>query len=246
MITGNLDRVLASIPEDGRVLDIGGWAAPLNRADYVLDLMPYDTRGVRAPGSFGPPPERFTEETWIQRDICDKDPYPFEDDFFDFVFCSQTLEDIRDPVWVAREMGRIGKAGYIDVPSVLDELCWSVPEMSGGGWCGHLHHRWLITLEDDEMVFMHKPHSMHTEPRLRIPPRWQRHLTDGDRGVGYFWEGQPKVRERIVIGFPPVDELEGVILGHFAPTRAERLALRAQQRLLGLRQPLKSLFSRRT
>ncbi len=32
--------------DDARVLDVGGWAAPVNRADWVIDLMPYETRGA--------------------------------------------------------------------------------------------------------------------------------------------------------------------------------------------------------
>ena len=84
MLTESLERLLATLPEDAKVVDVGGWAAPLNRADWVIDLMPYETRGQLPPGSYGPPPERFSQETWVQRDICDHDPYPFEDGEFDF------------------------------------------------------------------------------------------------------------------------------------------------------------------
>jgi hypothetical protein len=51
------------------VLDVGGWAKPLPRADWVLDLMPYETRGAYGTSDSGP--ERFTTDTWIERDICD-------------------------------------------------------------------------------------------------------------------------------------------------------------------------------
>jgi ubiquinone/menaquinone biosynthesis C-methylase UbiE len=50
----------------------------------------------------GPLPEGFTRDTWVQRDICDHEPWPFEDRQFDFVVCSHTLEDVRDPVWVCK------------------------------------------------------------------------------------------------------------------------------------------------
>lgn len=235
MILENLDRVLAMIPEDARVLDVGGCTAPLNRADWMLDIMPYERRGSTLPNGLGPGPERFTADTWVQRDICDKEPYPFEDDFFDFVFCSQTLEDLRDPIWVCQEMGRIGKRGYIDVPSLIDELTWQTPEPSGGNWLGHFHHRWLITVEDDQLVFLHKAHSIHSEPRCRVPPRWAKRLPQGHRGLGYFWEGAPKAHERVITtDYPPYGELEDAIVDYFQPTVAGRLALRAERQLLDL------------
>jgi hypothetical protein len=96
-------------------LDIGGWAHPFNRANYVMDLAPFDTRGYynRTFARNNPfPPiggtvEMFTRESWIQRDICDQAPYPFQD---------KEIEDIRDPLWICAEMIRIAKAGYGQVP----------------------------------------------------------------------------------------------------------------------------------
>ena len=109
----NVNRILAMLKPTDVVLDIGGWACPFNRANYVMDAGPFATRGyyrtVGLPGSQGGDREHFTEGTWIQRDICSKEPYPFADKSLDFVICSHTLEDIRDPLWVCREMVRIGK-----------------------------------------------------------------------------------------------------------------------------------------
>ncbi len=59
MLADGLHRVL-ELSDDALVLDVGGWAAPLNRADWVIDLMPYETRGVLAPGGVGPPPRAST------------------------------------------------------------------------------------------------------------------------------------------------------------------------------------------
>lgn len=39
------------------------------------------------------------------------EPLPFSDGSFDFIYCRHTLEDIYDPMWVGREMGRVGRAG---------------------------------------------------------------------------------------------------------------------------------------
>jgi len=156
VVVESLERLLARLGDGDRVLDIGGWAAPLNRADWVIDLMPYETRGALPVGSFGPGPERFCADTWVQRDICAHDPYPFDDDFFDFAVCTFTLEDIRDPIWVCEEMSRIARAGLIEVPSLVDELSWNVPEFSGGPWVGHDHHRWLCFTGPNSIEFMHR------------------------------------------------------------------------------------------
>ena len=62
-------QLVTALPDDARVVDVGGWAAPLNRADWVLDAMPYETRGGLEPAGVGPGPERFNLETWVERDL---------------------------------------------------------------------------------------------------------------------------------------------------------------------------------
>jgi hypothetical protein len=217
-------RRILELPDDARVLDVGGWAAPLNRADWVIDLMPYETRGVIADG-IGPGPARFNAERWVRTDICSRDPWPFEDDFFDFALCTFTLEDVRDPIGVCEEMSRVARAGYIEVPSLLDELTWMNQEASGGPWVGHSHHRWLCTLEDGELVFLQKAHSLHARPRSRIPRRWAAQLSEQERVLAHFWDGSLPARERPAIDTYPFPELERAIAERFgrAPSRAEEL-----------------------
>src|SRR5688572_9552071 len=105
MLDESLRRITASLDDSARVLDVGGWARPFTRADWVLDLMPYETRGML--GHAGEGDERLSAETWVARDICDHEPWPFEYGSFDFVVCSHTLEDLRDPVWVRGELQRV-------------------------------------------------------------------------------------------------------------------------------------------
>jgi len=225
----NLDRLLA-LPDAARVLDVGGWAAPLNRADWVIDQMPFETRGAMMPAGFGPPPERFSEDTYVQWDICDRDPWPFEDDFFDVAVCTFTLEDLRDPIGVCREMSRVARAGYVEVPSLLDELIWHNPEVSGGPWVGHAHHRWLCTLEDGDLVFLSKFHSLHTDWRVRVPPRWAAELSARERILALWWDGQLVARERPAIDSYPFDELERAVRARFHPSEAELRARALQER----------------
>ncbi|MEW6482200.1 MAG: methyltransferase domain-containing protein [bacterium] len=147
MYSPNVGIVLSQIEEGDIVLDIGGWALPFNRANYVIDMMPYESRGSwkegYTQGSQGGEREYFDRKTWIQRDICDRAPFPFKDKSIDYIICSHVLEDLRDPIWVCSEINRVGKRGYIEVPSRLVESSRGVEP----GIVGWSHHRWLIDID---------------------------------------------------------------------------------------------------
>ena len=72
VLPASTERIMAMLSDNDLVLDVGGWAAPFNRANWILDLMPYETRNVLMPAGHGPGEERFTAETWVQRDFCDR------------------------------------------------------------------------------------------------------------------------------------------------------------------------------
>jgi SAM-dependent methyltransferase len=222
-------RRVLELPDDARVLDVGGWGAAVNRADWVIDLMPYGSRGALAPDGVGPEPARFTRDTWVVADICSHAPWPFADNFFDFAVCTFTLEDVRDPVRVCEELSRVARAGYIEVPSLLDELTWRNQEPGGGPWVGHSHHRWLCTLQDGELVFLPKRHSLHARWRAQVPPRWARDLSWEERVLSHVWDGSLPARERVAIADYPFDELEAAIVQRFgrAPSLADQLRARA-------------------
>jgi hypothetical protein len=198
MLEASRQRLLEALEPDDLVLDIGGWADPLGRADWVLDLMPYETRGlyerngwIEARGEH----ERFNEQTWLQRDVCDREPYPFEDSSIDFVVCSHTLEDLRDPVWVCSEMKRVAKAGYIEVPSRLEEQSVGV----NGPFVGWSHHRWLIDVDESHIQFVLKLHSLHSRPDQQFPRRFWERLSEEERVQTMWWEGDFSAGERVFL-----------------------------------------------
>ena len=45
MLAKNSDAIMEMLKASDLVLDIGGWAHPFNRANYVMDAEPYETRG---------------------------------------------------------------------------------------------------------------------------------------------------------------------------------------------------------
>jgi hypothetical protein len=199
MLEASRHRILESVGDEETVLDIGGWADPCERADWVIDAMPYETRGLYEREEWiekrERDPERFTPDRWIQRDLCDREPYPFEDGSIDFVICSQTLEDLRDPVWVCAEMNRVARAGYIEVPSRLEEQSWGV----AGPFVGWSHHRWLIDVTDDRIEFMVKLHSLHARREQHFPSGFWEGLSEQERVQTLWWQGGFSYGERIVI-----------------------------------------------
>jgi hypothetical protein len=186
-------QIESLLDERSVVLDIGGWAKPFARADWVIDLMPYETRGLY--GDRDPLPERFAAESWIERDICDREPFPFADGEIDFAICSHTLEDIRDPVWVCSELNRVAKAGYIETPSRLEEQSYNVQ----GSWVGWSHHRWLVDMAPGRIEFVAKPHVLEGRGSYRFPAGFAQELTAEERVATLFWEGSFEFGERIFL-----------------------------------------------
>jgi Methyltransferase domain len=235
VLSSSLEQIERRVGERALVLDVGGWASPMARADWVIDLMPYESRGL-----YGEPPdparERFDSSTWVRRDICDREPWPFADQQFDFVVCSHTLEDVRDPVWVCSELVRVGKAGYVEVPSRLEEQSWGVI----GDYAGWSHHRWLVEIADGSVEFVAKPHVLHANPAFHLPAELGATLTEHERVETLFWDGSFDYGERI---FTEAEELDRYLEGLVASRRAEleaRLprpsgARRLGRRLLGRR-----------
>ena len=188
-------RILDELPDDARVLDVGGWAVPFPRADWVLDLGSYETRGEW--GYDGDrEDERFAADTWIVRDICDREPWPFAEGFFDFAICSHTLEDVRDPVFVCSELQRVARAGYIEVPSRLEEQTFGIQ----GEWVGWGHHHWLIDVDDDAKTidFVFKHHVLHRPDGEHVPAALHAALPPERKIQQLWWEDGFGARERII------------------------------------------------
>jgi Methyltransferase domain len=198
MLARSVERIEA-LPDDALVLDVGGWARPLARADWVLDLMPYETRGRY--GRDGTGEERFGPGSWVCRDVCEREPWPFEDDRFDFVACSHTLEDVRDPIFVCSELVRVGKAGYIEAPSRLEEQTYGFQ----GPWVGWGHHHWLVDVEDGRVTFVFKHHVIHGLPGARFPADFRAGLQEDERVTTLWWEGGFQYGERL---FYEAEDLE--------------------------------------
>lgn len=232
MFLSNVERILSQIKPSDVVLDIGGWAQPFRRANYVVDALPYETRGwyinIGLPASLGEGPEHFSRDTWIQRDICARDPLPFVNKSIDYVICSHVLEDVRDPLWVCSEIVRIAKQGYIEVPSRIAESTVDRKTAIVGAY----HHRWLVTIEDNKLTFEMKYHLIHRKG-LHLPAHTLELLRPEEQVQWLFWEGSFEFAEAsIPVGEQEIEERLLAFVRANAPTVSATYRLVSRSRRL--------------
>jgi len=130
----------------------------------VIDISPYETRGLYGYDEGQRATERFTR---IRGRSTTSAPTSRgrSDDQFDFAICSHTLEDVRDPIRVSQELTRVAKAGYVEVPSRIEEQMWGVQ----GPWVGWGHHHWLSDVRSDGITFVFSTTSCTGAPTCRCP-----------------------------------------------------------------------------
>ncbi len=83
------------------VLDVGPGAYPLPMATHCFDVN-----------------DRYEDSRRVPCDIGDVEHLPYDDNAFDYVYCSHVLEHTLDPLKALRELQRVGKRGYVEVPAV--------------------------------------------------------------------------------------------------------------------------------
>ncbi len=133
-----------------RVLDIGAGANPwsVDWVTHIVDLFvePKDEQKVRDLGVkvFNIDAQDSMEWQVVLDDV-------EKNGKFDFVICSHTLEDVHNPKVVCQMINRIGKAGFISMPSKYAELTqfesyYDLP------YCGYHHHRWIYQIRDNVLI----------------------------------------------------------------------------------------------
>ena len=93
------------------ILDIGPSKNPLKQSTHLLDYIDNS--------------KYFPEKKFIIHDINKTETLPFEDKYFDFVFCSHVLEHIDNPINLLLEINRISNSGVIIVPTKLSDNLYS-------------------------------------------------------------------------------------------------------------------------
>jgi 2-polyprenyl-3-methyl-5-hydroxy-6-metoxy-1,4-benzoquinol methylase len=126
------------IKEGDKVLDIGSGHAPFPYATHLSDIAITDNYYGRTGKPFkhieGKPVYEFNVEN-----------IPFEDNEFDFIYCSHVLEHSESPERACQELMRVGKRGYIETPTKAKDLWLNCAKVS--------NHRWSVEIENDALVF---------------------------------------------------------------------------------------------
>lgn len=129
------------------ILEIGPGAIPFSQATHFVD---------REGSASSPAVERLIAGAAAEEGSADRflaldmshEALPFADGEVDFLYARHVLEDLADPLNLLLEIARVAKAGYIETPSPVAELCRGV---DGGSprWRGYHHHRSICWVEAD-------------------------------------------------------------------------------------------------
>ena len=123
------------VPNHGIILDIGGGHNPFPKATILS--------------------ERFLEMTAHRREelVRDERPFvildihnlPFKSKSIDYIYCSHVIEHVDNPEQACAELIRVGRAGYIESPTLMKDALFS--------WAKELNHRWHIVQLGNRLVF---------------------------------------------------------------------------------------------
>lgn len=108
-----------------RVLDVGSGGWPFSKATHLADMYVGETT------------HRFEP---LHRDerpfyVLDIHRMPFADKAWDFTFCSHVIEHLDRPGDAIRELERVSRRGYIEVPTRLSDVMLNFTKIPN-------HHRW--------------------------------------------------------------------------------------------------------
>ncbi len=216
---GDVDLIERTIKGSDNVLDVGGWWKPLRRANTVIDSLPYESRG--GGGNIGKHSDQYSKKTWIQLDICGN-TWPFKDKEFDFVHCGQTLEDVRDPIFVCKEMIRVSKRGVITTPTIWIECQKGIDAYPESVlYRGFDKHKWIVEHSSKGLRFIPKLSSLMSfnyVDRKVVNENITKHRIWSDI---FFWDCSFSYAESVFQGFT---ELRPILNKYFAEFNYEKVS----------------------
>lgn len=132
---------IQNIKETDKVLEIGPGSTPFPRSDVLLDKKFDDKESLEQRGL--QPKIEYNKPIYYY----DGSKFPFKDDEFDYIICSQVIEHIPKNEFAnfIKEIERVAKRGYIEVPRLFYEYLFNF----------HVH-RWLINFKDGKLLLLDK------------------------------------------------------------------------------------------
>jgi len=77
--------------------------------------------------------------------MCDVQNLPFPDKSVDFIYCSHTLEHVQNSLQACAEIMRVGKRGYIEMPTFGKDVLFC--------WARESCHKWYAVAIENTLVF---------------------------------------------------------------------------------------------
>jgi hypothetical protein len=134
------------------ILEIGGGVGPWCGSRHIVDFQPFSAETLEGTRWGEVVDRKWTAGDYTRHDVCNA-PLPFADSSYDVGFAGGVLEDLRDPVFVVREMQRVCRRVVIETPS---RLCEQTKGFEHQRWCGLWHHRWMVYERNGELTFQRK------------------------------------------------------------------------------------------
>ena len=164
------------------VLEIGSGNNPNPRSNILCDL--FITNNSQRAGEFS---------IVIDRSFIVANCYklPFKDNSFDYIICSHLLEHLEKPEKFIKELTRVGKRGYIEVPNIYGERLF--------GWDFHL---WYCELKNKTLILTRKKEGERFGGfyhKLIAEKIWFRRFFEeyGDKFyIKYEWDNKIKIQIR--------------------------------------------------
>ena len=137
----HIDRILSE-RKNWKILDVGCGYNPNQYATTICDVL--DLK------------EKYSDKQFVK---LDGEKLPFDDKEFDFVVASHVLEHVIDPNNFLKEISRVAKQGYIEVPTKLeDNLVFENKKA----------HLWHLTFDDVNQVINISKKIQYFEPILAV------------------------------------------------------------------------------
>lgn len=139
-VTPIVEWLSARLPRDAKVLEVGPGTTAFPGATHFVDFAA-DVPSVSK--------DRLTKCN------IETERLPFADKSFEFCYCRHALEDMYNPFAACAEMSRVAKAGYVETPSPIAELCRGVDD-GCGSYRGYHHHRFIVWEHGGALQFVSK------------------------------------------------------------------------------------------
>jgi len=126
------------IRKGDKVLDIGSGNMPFPYATHLADIALTNDNYGRAGAPFKYQDDKPVYECKIEKLL-------FGDKEFDFIYCSHVLEHVNNPERACDELMRVGKRGYIEMPTRGKDLFFDYAKIS--------NHKWAVEYVHSKLVF---------------------------------------------------------------------------------------------